>query len=161
MDGGALERELRRRDPLLSLQGWPSATHGCILWRVVRESGPDRPPETVAVWQSESGEPYPLSSGLLDLVDRLDRNSRHRYLDEDALERTAVHPELRDQQVARSPLDVAHAACARLANVTSVLQRPTPSCQRSRKSASFASVRWKRRKVEPSSCRKVGPGWSP
>ena len=99
MDGGALERELRRRDPLLSLQGWPSATHGCILWRVVRESGPDRPPETVAVWQSERGEPYPLSSGLLDLVDRLDRNSRHRYLDEDALERR--RQAARDRQVER------------------------------------------------------------
>ena len=99
MDGGALERELRRRDPLLSLQGWPSATHGCILWRVVRESGPDRPPETVAVWQSESGEPYPLSSGLLDLVDRLDRNSRHRYQSEDALERRRQAK--RDRQVER------------------------------------------------------------
>jgi hypothetical protein len=87
MDGTSLERELRKRDPLLSLQGWPSATHGCILWRVVREAGPDRPPETVAVWQSESGEPYPLSSGLLDLVDRLDRNSRHSHRGEDELER--------------------------------------------------------------------------
>jgi hypothetical protein len=99
MDGGALERELRRRDPLLSLQGWPSATHGCILWRVVRESGPDRPPETVAVWQSESGEPYPLSSGLLDLVDRLDRNSRHRHAGEDELERQRQVS--RDRQVER------------------------------------------------------------
>ena len=99
MDGGALERELRRRDPLLSLQGWPSATHGCILWRVVRESGPDRPPETVAVWQSESGEPYPLSSGLLDLVDRLDRNSRHRHVDDDEFERRRVAA--RDRQVER------------------------------------------------------------
>ena len=79
MDSAALERELRRRDPLLSLQGWPSSEHRCILWRVVREAGPDRPPETVAVWQSESGAPYPLSSGLLDLVDRLDRNSRGSY----------------------------------------------------------------------------------
>jgi hypothetical protein len=94
-----LERELRRRDPLLSLQGWPSATHGCILWRVVRESGPDRPPETVAVWQSESGEPYPLSSGLLDLVDRLDRNSRHRHVDDDEFERQ--RKAARDRQLER------------------------------------------------------------
>ena len=99
MDGGVLERELRKRDPLLSLQGWPSATHGCILWRVVRESGPDRPPETVAVWQSESGEPYPLSSGLLDLVDRLDRNSRHRHVGDDEFERR--RKAARDRQVER------------------------------------------------------------
>jgi hypothetical protein len=82
MDGAALERELRRRDPLLSLQGWPSLEHRCILWRVVREAG-ERGPETVCVWQSESGEPYPLSSGLLDLVDRLDRNTRSDYARDD------------------------------------------------------------------------------
>jgi hypothetical protein len=99
MDGTGLERELRKRDPLLSLQGWPSATHGCILWRVVREAGPDRPPETVVVWQSESGEPYPLSSGLLDLVDRLDRNTRHRHADEDELER--ARRKERDKQLER------------------------------------------------------------
>ena len=87
MDSAALERELRRRDPLLSLQGWPSAEHRCIIWRVVRDAGLERPPETVAVWQSESGEPYPLSTGLLELVDRLDRNSRHVHKDEDQLNR--------------------------------------------------------------------------
>ena len=86
-DGVALERELRKRDPLLSLQGWPSAEHLCIVWRVVRDAGSERDPETVCVWQSESGEPYPLSSGLLELVDRLDRNTRHVHRDEDELER--------------------------------------------------------------------------
>jgi hypothetical protein len=99
MDGTSLERELRKRDPLLSLQGWPSVEHGCILWRVVRDAGPDRPPETVAVWRSASGEPYPLSSGLLDEVDRLDRNSRHRHRDEDELE--AVRRRERDKQLER------------------------------------------------------------
>ena len=81
----SLERELKKRDPLLSLQGWPSQTHGCILWKVVRYAGPDRPPDTVCVWQSERGEPYPLSSGILDLVDRLDRNTRSAYVGEDEL----------------------------------------------------------------------------
>jgi hypothetical protein len=85
MDGVALERELKKRDPLLSLQGWPSQTHGCVLYKVVRYAGPDRPPDLICVWQSERGEPYPLSSGLLDLVDRLDRNNRVPYADEDEL----------------------------------------------------------------------------
>jgi len=84
-DHASLERELRRRDPLLSLQGWPSVTHGCILWKVVRYAGPDRPPDTVCVWQGERGEPFPLSSGILDLVDRLDRNSRHGHVSEDEI----------------------------------------------------------------------------
>ena len=98
MDGQALERELRKRDPLLSLQGWPSAEHGCIVWRVVRET-PAGSPETVLVWQSDRGEPYPLSSGLLDLVDRLDRNSRAVYASEDELEQQRRRA--RDRQVAR------------------------------------------------------------
>ena len=86
MDGAAVERALKRRDPDLQLQGWPSRTHDCIIWKVVR-AVPDRPPETVCVWQSDRGEPFPLSSGLLDLVDRLDRNARGGYKNEDQLNR--------------------------------------------------------------------------
>ena len=82
MDGAALERELKRRDPLLALQGFLSLEHGAVVWRVVREAGAAGP-ETVCVWQSESGEPYPLSSGLLSLVDRLDRNTRAAYASDD------------------------------------------------------------------------------
>jgi len=99
MDVAALERDLRRRDPLLALQGWPSLEHGCIVWRVVRDAGLGRPPETVCVWQSERGEPYPLSSGLLELVDRLDRNSRVVYASEDSIEQQRRLA--RDRQVAR------------------------------------------------------------
>ena len=40
----------------------------------------------MCVWQSDRGEPYPLSSALLDLVDRLDRNSRGAYQGEDELD---------------------------------------------------------------------------
>jgi len=98
MDGAALERELRKRDPLLALQGYLSLEHGAVVWRVVREAGAAGP-ETVCVWQSESGEPYPLSSGLLSLVDRLDRNSRGSYASEDQLERASKIA--RDRQIAR------------------------------------------------------------
>jgi len=83
MDASSVERALKKRDPLLSLQGWPSETHRTILWKVVREGGSGRPPDTVCVWQSDRGEPYPLSSALLDLVDKLDRNSRTVYLTDD------------------------------------------------------------------------------
>jgi len=85
MDTSSLERELRRRDPLLSLQGWADPEYGRIRWRVVRET-PEGGFETVVCWP-ESGEPYPLSSGILDLLDRHDRNnSRRDYRDEDELE---------------------------------------------------------------------------
>lgn len=100
MDSAAVDRALKKKDPLLSLQGWPSATHDCILWKVVRYAGPDRPPDTVAVWQSDRGEPFPLSSGLLDLVDKLDRNTRYEYLNEDQREqrrREQVEKEIRQR----------------------------------------------------------------
>jgi len=99
MDAADIERELRKRDPLLSLQGWPSLKHGCILWRVVRDAGPDRPPERVYRWQSESGEPYPLSSGLLDGFDRHDRNnSRRDYKSDDEYERERQAELMRQQE---------------------------------------------------------------
>jgi len=86
MDSISLERELSKRDPLLSLQGWPDPEYGRIRWRVVRET-PEGGFETVVCWP-ESGEPYPLSSGILDLLDRHDRNNTRRdYKDEDELER--------------------------------------------------------------------------
>ena len=111
-DGVALERELRKRDPLLSLQGWPSAEHLCIVWRVVRDAGSERDPETVCVWQSESGEPYPLSSGLLDLVDRLDRNTRHVHVGADEANerrRLEIARQLeRDNEALRDDWDFKH-----------------------------------------------------
>jgi hypothetical protein len=85
MDYASIERALKRRDPLLSLQGWPSQAHGCLIWKVVRDAGSERPPDTVCVWQSDRGEPYPLSSGILDMVDRLDKNTRHEHVSEDEL----------------------------------------------------------------------------
>jgi hypothetical protein len=97
MDGAALERELRKRDPLLALQGFLSAEHGAVVWRVVREAG-EAGPETVCVWQSASGEPYPLSSGLLALVDQLDRNSRGGYAGEDELDARRRTEQARQQQ---------------------------------------------------------------
>jgi hypothetical protein len=107
MDGGAIELELKRRDPLLALQGWASVEWGCILWRVVRDVGADRPPETVLVWMNpRSGEPYPLSSGLLDELDRHDRNNTRRdYKDTDRLnverEARVVRQQERDNEALR------------------------------------------------------------
>lgn len=105
MDGAAIERELKKRDPAMLLQGWPSQTHGCILWKVVRDAGPDRPMDTVCVWQSDMGEPFPLSSGILDLVDRLDRNTVGAYASDDdrnrELERQRQKDLARDNEAIR------------------------------------------------------------
>lgn len=81
-DGPALERALKRIDRDLSLQAWPRPD-GPPIWKVVRYCGPDRPPETIASWVDERGEPLPLNDGLLDMVRRLDRNSRGEWIDPD------------------------------------------------------------------------------
>lgn len=80
MGGPALERALKQIDLDLALQAWPRPD-GPPLWKVVRYAGPDRPPETIASWVDERGEPLPLTEGLLDVVRRLDRNSRGEYVD--------------------------------------------------------------------------------
>jgi hypothetical protein len=99
-DSVAIERELRKRDPLLSLQGVLVPEWNRIRWRVVRDAGSEQEPETLCIWQAEEGgEPYPLSSALLDLVDRLDRNTRFHYAGEDELERQRQVS--RDRQVER------------------------------------------------------------
>lgn len=83
-DHASIERELKRRDPDLSLQGRFSEVHGCVIWRVVLKRA-DQPFETVCNWQSPQGEPYPLSSGILNMVDGLDRNTRSRHVGEDEI----------------------------------------------------------------------------
>jgi hypothetical protein len=111
-DHASIERELKRRDPDLTLQGWPSQTHGCILWKVVRHAGSDRPPDTVCVWQSERGEPYPLSSGILEMVDRLDRNTRSVVVNADdlnaAVDRERAERVNRENQAIREDHEFPH-----------------------------------------------------
>lgn len=104
METAAIEAALKQRDPDLRLQGWPSQTHGRILWKVVRYAGPDRPPDTVCVWQSDRGEPYPLSSGLLEKLDKLDKNTRSVYVSDDELNRRKRETETRGKQAAYEDL---------------------------------------------------------
>ena len=97
-DAVSLERELRKRDPLLSLQGWPDPEYGRIRWRVVRAT-PEGSFETVVVWPAD-GEPHPLSSGILDELDRHDRNNTRREFkdtDELNLEREAERAKQQDR----------------------------------------------------------------
>lgn len=86
MDAAALEPLLRKLDPDLSLQAWPSRD-GPPTWKVVRHFSRDHPPETICSWVDDSGRPLPLGEGLLDLVRRLDRNQRATYVDPDVRNR--------------------------------------------------------------------------
>lgn len=78
-DEKAVARQLRDYDPDLRLV--PQGVVGRqIAYKVYRYAGSDRPAEFICFWGDAAiGEPYPLSSGLLDRVRELDRNSRARY----------------------------------------------------------------------------------
>lgn len=81
-DEAQISRMLRDYDDELRLVPQPGEQG--LVWQVRRYQGNDRPSELVCVWQSEHGDPYPLSSGILDLVKQLDKNTRSARLDADA-----------------------------------------------------------------------------
>jgi hypothetical protein len=94
-DEASVERALKQLDRQLELQCWPSLD-GPPLYKVVARLSDDRPPVTVLVWQTEQAEPLPLSSRLIDEVQRLDRNSRGEYLDDDERNRRLAEQRDRD-----------------------------------------------------------------
>lgn len=74
-DSRKVARELLRHDPDLRLVA--SVHDGGQLWRVYRHIGSGVDPEFVCAWMNETtGEPYPLTMGLVDRVKQLDLNSR-------------------------------------------------------------------------------------
>lgn len=79
MDEAAVRRALKEWDPDLRLVPQASEKLGTTLWKVMRTTGSDRPAEFVCAWQSDRGEPYPLSMRILDLVKQLDKNTRSSY----------------------------------------------------------------------------------
>jgi hypothetical protein len=97
-DAASVERQLKQIDRGLSLQAWPRQD-GPPIWRVVLHYAGDRPPETIASWIDQSGEPLPLSSRLVDLVRSLDKNSRVAYVDADG--KNAQFEEQRERDNAR------------------------------------------------------------
>lgn len=97
-DAAAISRALRKMDPELRLQPEFSQTLEQTVWKVYRYNG-DRPMQFVLAFTNERGEPYPLSSRLIDMVAGQDKNSRHATVDED--ERNAKQREQRDRDWAR------------------------------------------------------------
>jgi len=87
VDEQAVARSLREYDPDLRLV--PQVVVGDrVGYRVYRYAGPDRPAEFLLYWgDASTGEPWPLSSRLLDKVREQDKNTRGTYLDEDAREK--------------------------------------------------------------------------
>jgi hypothetical protein len=75
----ALRRDLKRLDDRLRLL---QPAHVCPgtptgYWRVVRVVSDDRPAAPVLTWMDALGEPLPLTSGILDEVNRHRKDGRN------------------------------------------------------------------------------------
>lgn len=72
----AVMRALREHDDDLRLVPQDSDHFGRRVYKVFRYAGSERPAEFLLFWGDEHGNPFPLSSSLVDAVKQLDRNMR-------------------------------------------------------------------------------------
>lgn len=81
VDQAWLRRALRRLDDRLRLIPPGSMIPGDLApqpyWRVMRDIGGDRPAAHVLTWMGRDQEPLPLSTGILDEVQRHRRDGRN------------------------------------------------------------------------------------
>lgn len=80
-DESQIQRALTQIEDRLIL--WPPDGM-CPYYRVARNVSDWQEPEIIASWKDTNGNPLPLSSGLIDEVDRLRRDARNKGLDVDA-----------------------------------------------------------------------------
>ncbi len=104
-DEAAVARLLKQHDRDLRLVPQRSDSYGRIYYAVYRYAGSERDAEFVCAWVGEDGQPLPLSSRILDMVQQLDRNGRGAYVDED--ERNARLRERRALDEAQATEDLA------------------------------------------------------
>ncbi len=94
----AVSAALRNHDPDLRLVPQDSDHYGRRVYKVYRYAGSDRPAEFILFWGDEHGNPFPLSTSLVDEVQRLDRNLRGTVPDPDSLNARLVAERRRDAE---------------------------------------------------------------
>jgi hypothetical protein len=84
-DEAATAAALREWDPDLRLVPQDSDHFGRRVYKVYRYRGSEQPAEFLCGWWDDLGNPYDSLSvtGLLEMVKRLDRNTRSDYIDPD------------------------------------------------------------------------------
>lgn len=83
-DEAAVARALRQIDDKLCLQKHPGQTSGGWVYKVFRAWSDDHPADLICTWADEHGNPLPLTSGLVDLVNRLRLDAPNKGPDADA-----------------------------------------------------------------------------
>ena len=103
-DEHAVGALLRQHDPELRLVPRWDPEYECKAWNVYRYCGPDKPSEFVCSWQTREGQPLPLSSRLLDMVQTYDKNTSIRPPDPDELNAQRAAQIKRDHQTSMEAL---------------------------------------------------------
>jgi hypothetical protein len=131
-DESSVRRALKDRDPRLRLVPQHSDHFGCTVYKVFYDLGSDRPAEFFfGWWNDEMTEAYPLSHALVDMVDRLDKNSRAPKYDPDAEEARIKAERYADYH--RDMDELVRDVDARLSGKKSFEQKPGLSLQLSRR----------------------------
>ena len=92
----AVSRQLQELDPDLRLVPQDSDVYGQRIYKVYKYMGSERPALFVLLWGDGHGNPYPLSSALVEEVKRHDRNMRGVLLDPDEHNRRLKEERYRD-----------------------------------------------------------------
>jgi hypothetical protein len=71
----SISQSLKSIDPRLFLEQQVTYRNE-LVWCVVVDIGGDRPPITLMEWRDESGRPLELSSGIIDRMQRMDRDAK-------------------------------------------------------------------------------------
>ena len=72
----AVSRQLRELDPDLRLVPQDSDAYGQRIYKVFKYMGSERPAQFILMWGDGNGNPYPLSSALVEEIKRYDRGGR-------------------------------------------------------------------------------------
>lgn len=104
MDEQSITRALKTLDGRLVLQKHPRNVEGGYVYKVLRVWSDSHEPAIVLTWMDEYGTPLPLSSGLIDEVQRHMLGARNARLDADEYNRRFEARVQADADYARSEL---------------------------------------------------------
>lgn len=83
-DEASVARALKQLDDRLCLQKHPGAVAGGWVYKVFRSWSDDHPADLICTWADEYGAPLPLTTGLVDMVNRLRLDAPNKGPDADA-----------------------------------------------------------------------------
>lgn len=113
-----LSRALKRIDDRLVLQRHPGNVEGGWVYKVLKIVSEDQPAVRITTWADEYGRPLPLSSGLLDRVQKLMVGARNQGVSTDDHNRQLADQRDKDRLSALEQVSGEHRAKVERGQVT-------------------------------------------